>query len=398
MSTPINGPHSWDGSAQPFDPNTVRNGPNFQPQSGPYPVQPQSGQYPVQPQSDQYPAQPYVGPAGAPQSGQFLAPQRPPWDQPPAKKSKKGLFIGLGALGVVAVVVAGYFVFLAGFGGIKNSAGKIDNVKTFLASAEKEWKSALPKDGISVSKSAGCYYQLDSSDSVTKKIYCGPARRSSTKTGQTWDEFSYSVSGSGDKQIAAELKAGKVSQLMPANLVDLQGAAPTDDGKDIKEPPLPELTRVTVWTSDSYQVADADKVGSANLGSDPRLVAPGIETTIGATNEYSTATVDNRLSKAANGEALYQVSASATKGAINGSVDALYAVNIDGQEKPVNVPALSSPNFAILISVPKDSAILLVLNASGYKQSIDVRTGKRSAKPANPLLYSAVASVSPVRL
>ncbi|MEO6957397.1 MAG: hypothetical protein ABI137_11705 [Antricoccus sp.] len=101
------------------------------------------------------------------------------------------------------------------------------------------------------------------------------------------------------------------------------------------------------------KVADTDKVSSANLGSDPRLVAPGIETTIGATNEYSTAMVDNRLSKAANGEALYQVSVSATKGAINGSVDALYAVNIDGQEKPVNVPALSSPNFTILVSAPK---------------------------------------------
>lgn len=195
--------------------------------------------------------------------------------------------------------------------------------------------------------------------------------------------------------MAAELKAGKVSQLVPANPVDLNGAAPTDDGKGIKEPPLRKLTKDTVWTSDSYQVADADKVGSANLGGDPRLVAPGIETTIEATSEYAAATVGNRLSKAANGEALYQVSVSATKGAINGSVDASYAVNIDGQEKPINVPALSSPKLTILVSAPKDSAILLVLDANGYKQSIDVRTGKRSAKPTNPLLYSPVASVSP---
>lgn len=407
MSTPVDGPKGPDGpngpdrSQEPFNPYSgAPDSSNPTPPSGQYPAQPGSGEYRgsygPQPWSGQYPAQPQSGQYPArPLSGQYPPSTAQSWAQPPVKKSKKGLFIGLGALAVVVVLVAGYFVFFAGFGGIKNSAGKIENAKEFLSTTEKEWKGALPKDGISVSKSAGCFYQLDKDDAITEKVYCGPARRSSTKSGQTWDEFSYSVTGSGDKQSAGDLKPGKVSQAMPANLVDVEGSTPTDDGKSIKEPPLPELAKETVWTSDSYTVADPDKGNSATLGTDARLVAPGIEATIKDTSEYNSATVDGRLSKAASGEVLYQVSVSATKGAINGSVNVAYAVSINGQEQPLDVPALSTPKFDVLISAPKSGTVLLVLDCDGYKQSIDISNGKRSDKPVNPLLYAPVAPVSP---
>ncbi|PRZ41933.1 hypothetical protein CLV47_10760 [Antricoccus suffuscus] len=397
MTTPPGGnnPGPWN------DPNRHQ---QFGPPSGGFPVQgPPSGGYPVQgPPSSGYPVQgpPSGGyPAPGPQAG-FNQPmygqQTTMFNEPPKKKrSNKGLWIGAGAVVVVAAVVASYFVFIK-FGGINDDKGEVANAKSFLSSTEKTWRDGLPKDGINTSKDAGCFYVLNKDDKISGQVACGPARRSSTEAGKVWDVYPFKTSTNSGKQRAGDLGKVKVSQGKPVGtLVTAAGDEPADDGKDLKEPPLPEADSHGVW-SDKVKLDDKAKGDSVKLDDTSALIFPGVEMTVSNVVEYKSAAIDGKLSQPAKDEKFLAVTFSQDSGSVSGSTAPALGFDLDDKIYKSDV-VLSGydPEMTVLVSVPKKGESALVLDADGHQQSIDLATGKRVANPNFDIFYQPESTVSP---
>ena len=311
------------------------------------------------------------------------------FNEPPKKKrSNKGLWIGAGALVVVAAVVASYFVFIK-FGGINDDKGEVANAKAFLSSTEKTWRDGLPKDGINTSKDAGCFYVLDQDDKVSGQVACGPARRSSTDGGKVWDVYPFKTSTSSGKQQAGDLGEAKISQGKPkGTLVTAAGDEPADDGTNLKKPPLPKADSHGVW-SDNIKLEDKAKGDSIKLDDTSALVFPGVQLTLTDVSEYKSAAIDGKLSQPANDEKFLAVTFSQDSGSVSGSTAPALGFDLDGKIYKSDV-VLSGydPEMTVLVSVPKKGKSALVLDADGHQQSIDLATGKRAADPNFDIFYA----------
>lgn len=390
------------------------NDPNGQPHTGGYPTQgPPSGGYPAQgpptggyptqmPPTGGYPAQspstggfgPSTGgyPAQAQQAGfgqPFYGQRGAMFNEPPKKKrSNKALWIGSGAVIVVAAVVASYFVFIK-FGGINDDKGEVANAKSFLSSTEKTWRDGLPKDGINTSKDAGCFYILDQDDKVSGQVACGPARRSSTAVGEVWDVFPFTTATNGGNQQAGDLGKAKVSQGKPTGtLVTTAGDGPTDDGTNLTEPPLPRADSHGVW-GDNAKLDDKAKGDSVKLDKSSTLAFPGVELKLAEVVEYKSAAIDGKLSQPAKDEKFLAVTFSQDPGSVSGSTSPALGFELDGKVYKSDV-VLSGydPEMTLLVSVPKKGKSALVLDADGHQQSIDLATGKRAADPNTDIFYT----------
>ena len=418
-----------------------------QPASGSYPAQPASGAYPAQPSSGTYPAQSpdaggfdasysqagpptggyqsqpmsygvesgsypaqsayagqagypaqsgYAGQTGYPSSSSYPAQPGPyAGDTPKSSSSKKPLLLGLGALLLVGLLVIGYFVFFS-FSGIHNTKGDIKNAKAFLSEATSEWKDSLPEDGITVSKDAGCYYVLNSSDDVTNQIACGPARRAASAKGAVWDYFHYNVAGSGDQQTASDLTLEDVGMKEPSkgSLVTADGDGPEDDGADLKEPPLPKAEKDGVWSQDQFVVDEKSKGNAVKLDSDPRLVAPGAQVLLTAVTEYSMVSIDGKASQAADGQKLFVVELTGDSGPVSGYLTNTLSFDLNGTKVEVDGYPDSLGSTQILVSVPTKGTSNLVLDSEGHQQTLNLANGERAEDKTTEMYYSGTPELT----
>lgn len=409
-SYPAQPPASGTHSSQPPVSGSypAQGDPYGQPASGSFAAQPPvSDGYPAQqagypqPTSGSYPAQPYES---YPASGAYAVqsapagptgpggPAGPGWDgggSTPGGRSKKPLWLGLGALALVGALIAAYFVFFS-FGGIKNGKGEIKNAKSFLSQAESTWKESLPEEGITVSKDAGCYYALNDSGDITNQIACGPARRAASEKGALWDYYHFNVTGSGDSQQAGDLQPQDVGLKEPSKgeLVDVDGNGPEDDGEDLKEPPLPKAEKDGVWTSDQFVVDEKSKGNDVELGSDPRLVGPGAQVVVNSISEYSVASIDGQASQAADGQKLFLIDLTGDPGPISGYLTNTLSFDLNGTSVEVEGYPDSLGTTQLLVSVPASGTSNLVLDSEGHQQMLDLSNGERAEDKTTELYYT----------
>lgn len=312
---------------------------------------------------------------------------------------------GLGLVLLVALVLA-----LTGGADIRNDEGEIGNAEDFLTSAQREWRSELPDQHISMSDDAACFYLLDDEDLITGKIACGGARRAGAADGNVWDMYSYSVFMDEDgNQTAAELEPGDVGASRPSGqLVNVDGDEPAEDVDALAAPPLPRAPS-------GLAVADAHGKASVtdtiNPGEAGRVITPG-----GTLQVTSVATQPTVASQQLSGTGAQLDRSVPLYGPAEGETfrriemtfqsmewdawseetpeDVTVSFRSAGQQTELRTFSYDdfthdeAPTFSSVVSAREGAE--LVISSAGHDQVIDLATGKRAADPVADTYYRRV--------
>ncbi|WBQ04894.1 hypothetical protein [Kribbella sp. CA-293567] len=297
-----------------------------------------------------------------------------------------------------------------GASGLQTGAGTVEKktASAFLTTAESDWHRQVDTEpNQNLSPQARCYFVTgaDGKQSLGT-MACGPLRRLGTAERQVWDIARIEPTG-GDKPglELADDEQWKRSQLRPDSSAFWRpDDKPADGNADaLAAPPAPAAKTGLTSVSGKREVLDlkpaTDKLvvpdGTLTLKgvATPEIFGSGTEVLAPASGEKFVAAVfgtSPTLDPLTNGPAY-------VPGKTKGTPVTKWTVDVGGEQRPVTVfsedSSAATVEQTLLVSVPKDSAeILLTATSGSVVQSLSLTTGKRTTPEVAAAYYRAGTS------
>lgn len=337
------------------------------------------------------------GPYGPPQGQQGPPPRS--GDRVP-RKAWLAIIGGVAVLGLLLGLL--FAVTSSGGPSIENDDGKIVNAEGFLRTAERDWRSSLPTEGVEIADGAGCFFVLNDEELITGQIACGGARRIGAGDGEVWDVATFTVEENDGDQEAAGLTFTESGVVRPkGQLVAANGDEAPEALDDVEAPPLPAAEAGAVLAQVPTDIALTDEQEPGEAG---KVITPGGVVTVSsvaATSSYTVEGEDGSLEAfgPAEGEEFRVVSYSFAENEDPESTPPAVTLGLESGGQLKEIVDLSNPEDygtegaepRVLVSVPADDPeASLVVSSAGHDQHVDLATGERKPDPVADTYYRKV--------